>query len=423
MDGETYEVSLDPDGRGPGLWSRLGVWLGIAALIVLGGAAVVLVGGSRDADDPPGLASDRSSGDEIVPIQVAGPYDGLESIGLPVVVDPSVGLVDGQTVMVNATGFTAGITVAIVQCWGLGDGSGSAQNCDAGNYALAGTDEQGAMTAEFVVRRFIGTDLGEKDCALDDGLNSCGIAVADINDYDRSGVTNTYFDPSVAGRAAPILTVEPTSGLSDGDTITVTGANFVPGETARITQCVMNTTGIPGCFSRNPTGEIQVDEQGNFLVSIDASRIVEGLAGPIDCVADPYGCRVVVAGELIPNPVWLTFEGSTRPPSVPSFTVSPSSGLVDGDIVAVELTDLQGTGETYLIWQCVDVQGGSACQTVDSGVTVDGMISSTVVVSREVSGGDGSTRDCAETGRRCYLRVETESQQVERLPIDFEAVG
>lgn len=280
------------------------------------------------------------------------------------------------------------------------------------------------MTSGFVVRRFIGTDLGEKDCALDDGVNNCGIAVADITDYDRSGVTTTYFDPSVAGRPAPVLTVDPSSGLSDGDTITVTGTNFGPNEIARITQCVMNTTGIPGCFSRNPTGEIQVDGQGNFLVSIEATRIVEGLAGPIDCVADPYGCRVVVVtDELIPNPVWLTFEGSTRPPSVPSFTVSPSSGLVGGDVVTVELSDLQGADGTYLIQQCVDVQGGSACQTVDSGVTVDGTISATVTVNREVSAGDGTTRDCAEIGRRCYLRVETEYQQVERLPIDFEEVG
>ena len=119
----------------------------------------------------------------------------------------------------------------------------------------------------------------------------------------------------------------------------------------------------------------------------------------------------------------LTFAGSTRPPSDPSFTISPSSGLVGGDVVAVELTDLRGADGEYLIQQCVDVQGGSACQTVDSGTTIDGTISSTVTVSREVSTGDGSAGDCAEAARRCYLRVETEYQEVERLPIDFEEAG
>ncbi len=422
MDDETYEVSLESEDRASGLRSRLGVWLGIAVLIAFGVATVVLVG--RDAEaDAPEAADDDSADGQAVAIEVAGPYDGLESIGLPVVVDPSVGLVDGQNVSVSASGFPRGTSVAIVQCWGVGDGTGSAQNCDAGNYALATIDEQGTMSAEFVVRRFIGTDLGEKDCALADGVDSCGIAVADVTDYDRSGVTSTYFDPTVAGQPAPFLTVEPSSGLRDGDTITVTGTDFVPGETARITQCVMNTTGIPDCFSRNPTGEIVVDAQGNFLVSIEATRIVEGVAGPIDCVVDPYGCRVLVVGELIPNPVRLTFDGSTRPPSVPSFRVDPSSGLVDGDVVAVELTDLQGVDGSYLIEQCVDTQGGSACQTVDSGTMVDDTISATVTVSREVSIGDGSTGDCADAGRRCYLRVQTDSQEVERLPIDFEAVG
>jgi hypothetical protein len=51
------------------------------------------------------------------------------------------------------------------------------------------------------------------------------------------------------------------------------------------------------------------------------------------------------------------------------------------------------------------------------------VIDESVVVRRVLDVDDGTTRDCAEQGRTCFLRVETEYQEVERLPIHFEAVA
>jgi len=416
MTDELYELQLDPS-RARGLVARLGVWLGLAVMIGVAGLAVWAMSDNETAP------SENADDGEAIAVDVAGPYNGLESLGLPIVVDPSVGLVDEQSVHVTAQGFSANSELAVVQCWGVGNGAGSVENCDAGNYALTTSNEQGGVDATYTVHRFISTGFGERDCAVPGEGFSCGIAIASTSDYDESGIATTWFDPAAAGEQAPVIVARPSGGLNDGDEITITGSNMVPGEVARITQCVLNSTGIPGCFSNNPTGEIVVDADGAFAVTLEAQRIVTGFSGPIDCVTDPYGCSVVVAGEKIPNPARLLYDGSTRPPSEPSATVSPSSGLVDGDLVSVELTDLAVGGDSYLLQQCVDIAGGAICVDVDFGVVVDDTISATGAVVRLIDVGDGTTRDCADPARRCYLRVETDVQVVERLPVAFQEVN
>ena len=224
----------------------------------------------------------------------------------------------------------------------------------------------------------------------------------------------------MAGEPAPAISITPADGLSDGDTVTVTGADMIPGETARVTQCVLNSTGIPSCFSLNPTAEFVVAGDGTFAITVDVRRIVAGISSELDCVTDPDGCRILVAGTKIPNPAPLTFDGSTRPPSDPSYVVIPSSGLADGDQVDVTLTDLLNDTGGYVVQQCVDVAGGASCVDLTSGVVADGAMSATVEVRRTLDAGDGTSRDCADPARRCYLRIDAEGQVVERLPIEFE---
>ena len=415
---EPYEVPIEPEDPSRGMSARLGVWLGIVAVLGAGALAVAL---SNTNDDGEGDGSPSRDDQEAVAVDASGPYDGLESVGLPVVVNPSTGLTDGQLVEITASGFTSNLQVAIVQCWvGTGATTGVG-DCDAGNYQLDSSDDQGNVVSTFPVRRFISTGLGERDCAtVSDG--ECILAVANITNYDESGGTATYFDPTAAGESAATLNVRPAAGLVDGDTITVTGSNFTPNDLVRITQCEMNTSGIPGCFSSNDTGEIEVDSNGGFVVTIEADRVVGGIYGDVDCGLSPYGCSVLVAGQKIPSPIKLQYETSDRPSNGPSYSVTPSDNLVDSDLVTVRLTDLRAGGG-FVIEQCVDVAQAAACTQVASGVGSDGVIDESVVVRRVLDVDDGTTRDCAEQGRTCYLRVETEYQEVERLPIHFEAVA
>lgn len=409
-DAEILEIEIDPEPARPAILTRLAVLLGLAAIV--GVSIGVLAATTGDADE----------GTELAELELGGPYDGLESIGLPVTAEPDVGLVDGQVVTVTGSGYRPLISVGVVQCWGPADGSGSVDNCDIGNYQLASTDEQGAFSMSMPVRRFIGNTTGEHDCAKSGTTAGCTIAAGNIEDYDESGAVRTWFDPEIAGVPAPTLVVEPDRGLVDGAEITVTGQNFVPGETARLTQCVIGgNDALPGCYSLNPTGEIQVNESGGFAVTATARRFVQGAAGEIDCLENPYGCRVVVTGEKVPNPIEIVFDGSVRPAPGPDYRVSPSDGLADGDTVHVEITGFDGTeGDEFVAQQCVDLLAPEvACGPSLAGVISDGAIVFDMPVTRVLLAADGSKRDCAQRGRVCYLRVETTTYVQERLPLGF----
>jgi hypothetical protein len=107
---EPYEVPIGSEGPSRGLSARLGVWLGIVAVLGAGALAVAL---SNTNDDGEGDGSPSRDDREAVAVNASGPYDGLESVGLPVVVNPSTGLTDGQLVEITASGFTSNLQVAI----------------------------------------------------------------------------------------------------------------------------------------------------------------------------------------------------------------------------------------------------------------------------------------------------------------------
>lgn len=411
---EVEVLDIGPPGdRRPGVGSRVAVLASV--LLALGGLVGLLV--AFAGGDEPGGGGDG----DVTALDVAGPYDGLESIGLPVSVVPDVGLTDGQEVIVSGAGFTPFVQLGVVQCLVVTDGSGSIDDCDIGNYQLTAADENGNFSLSMPVRRFISNSRGEHDCAQGGIELSCGIAAGNLSDYDESGTTRTFFDPEVDGVRAPLLQVEPGRGLIDGTEITVSGENFVPGERVRLTQCVLNNTGIDLCFSSNPTHEAVPGDDGTFVVQMAADRFVDSPVGEIDCLGDPYGCRVVAAGQRIPNPVELFYDGGERLPPGPDYRVSPSSDLVDGELVHVEITDFGGSdGAEFVARQCVDLLLPEvACGDPVVGVVTGGAIGFDLAVTQFVLSADGSLIDCAQPGRVCYVTVEAADYTQPRLPLRF----
>ncbi|MCH7789645.1 MAG: hypothetical protein IH940_09405, partial [Acidobacteria bacterium] len=257
--------------------------------------------------------------------EFAAPYDGLESIGLPVVAEPDSGLTDGQAVVLRGTGFAPYATVGAAQCWVSGPG-GSEDDCDLGFVTTGVADGDGWVEMTVSVNRFVSTAGGVFDCA-EGGLDqSCVIGVGDLTDYDQSGSARVYFDPAVDGQIPPVFTVEPRSELVDGDLLRVVGDGFVPNETALITQCAyggMNDTSA--CFSLNPTAEIVVGPDGRFAADIVASRSVMSPDGTTDCFSNDYGCRVLMQATRVPNPVELFYSDTQRPPTTAESTATSTT--------------------------------------------------------------------------------------------------
>ena len=181
----------------PSWWRRIVV---LAAVAALGLGSVALA----DQGDDEGPEPDREDEDarldlEPVILDLAGPRDGNESIGLPVNVDPPTGLTDGQLVTVTGGGFVPGESVGIVQCAeAAADQPGNAiDSCDISRYTPATASSDGVATGTYNVDQILTTPrTGTVDCLAEAGR--CVVAMGALDDYDRSGVHQILF-----GTAAP----------------------------------------------------------------------------------------------------------------------------------------------------------------------------------------------------------------------------
>ncbi|GAA3500015.1 hypothetical protein GCM10019016_071200 [Streptomyces prasinosporus] len=96
------------------------------------------------------------------------------------------------------------------------------------------------------------------------------------------------FQPAALA-ASPVVTVSPATGLSDGETVTVTGTGLTPGVTYHVSQCEFVTSGSYGC-DPSTVIDIVADAQGKvstqFVVhkTFQAVKGADGVpAGTVDC--------------------------------------------------------------------------------------------------------------------------------------------
>lgn len=421
---------VDPFGRErrARIRQRLGMLGLLGALVATLGIAVAVSGGDGEsADDDP----DAPDAELIDP---AGPTDGLDSIGLPVAAEPDMGLADGQTVTVSGKGFTPLAQVGMAQCWD-DEGPGGQDKCDIAVSAITTADANGEVVMSLTVHRFINTASGTKDCALGNLTESCVIGMGNLADYDESGNVRLFFDAELAGDVPPRIEVSPTSGLVDDQELTVVGTGFVPGETVHLGQCMPGgLNGGGGCYGDNPAGNVTADAEGNFTTTVVAQRLVRGGGVDLDCYVGPYPCVMVAGAERIPNSVQLTYDGGTGVPDGFEWTLVPNDGLIDEQVVQLEMFGLRGVGGVT-VRQCAD-QGplGETCELLGEVEVFDRRLSTSLVVSRiltqEIDVVDEQDLvtteirevDCADAGRTCYLRIDRQGIS-ERLPIHFAPEG
>lgn len=447
---------------------------GLAVLIGLGAWLIA----ARDTEPAPDDSLPDTSlpdADIAVPIDLAGPLDGLESLELPIAVTPDDGLVDQQTIEVSGAGFTPGATIAMVQCW-LGE-TGSRDDCDLGNIGVAHADVQGAFTRTMLVHRFIDTGNGIHDCVSGDATEGCRIGVGNTLDLDESGGAAIFF-AAVDAVEPPTIDATPTTGLRDGDLISLGGRGFESDSQVVVTQCPVGglDDASSGCTSRNPGETIDIGADGGFAITVTASRHRVSEDGPHDCALEVYGCMLVVRalgpvvdtaaldgcgenGPVVPsevpttstgdptaaststttvaapvdvdecarlflpdrspNPIPLDFDPGVAPVLPPEYTVTPSQGLENGSIVRLDVFDMPVDG-SFGVRQCAD--GGPRGLFCDPrGVidVVDGDGGVDIIVVATLTLADDSI-DCTEPARRCYLALDGALAEEVRGPLRFE---
>ncbi len=313
---------------------------------------------------------------------------------------PATGLVQGDTVTVAGTGFPGNTSLGVIQCI---PGSG-VETCAFSTLTYVTTNASGAFSMSFTPKRMLVVGLSTYDCA---DLGQCRIGVGVPPDGAAgSAYTEIRFDPSVPPPPPPTITATPDTGLLDNQSVVVAGQDFGADEYVNIAQCSAPLTTLAG-NCRYTQVSVQTSATGTFTVSVTVKRLVIDQGNAVDC-ADPGACVLVaLAGspdELATAPI--TFDGSVPLPPPPTITVTPATGLVDGDTVTVAAQGFTPDSQVAVL-QCDQTvsPAGAGCNTsAYKMVQTDGTgaISTDMVVDRLLYLQAG-TVDCAVTTCRMVV--------------------
>jgi LPXTG-motif cell wall-anchored protein len=202
-----------------------------------------------------------------------------------ITVEPDTDLVDGQTVSVTGSGFPPDRGVSFYVC-----ATGPSEESCEFTPSFAFVDESGAFTASDVrVWATIRTETGEIDCrAVAEGCTL--VASAGSPSSSRAGRAVLHFDPEAPLLPGPAITVEPSSGLPDDTSATVSGEHFTPDGFVSVAVCAS------GDISRcDPQSEASPTPDAAGTFSLEISVAVEFNSWEderVDCRAAP-GCAVV----------------------------------------------------------------------------------------------------------------------------------
>ena len=272
------------------------VALVVAAVFVASWSGDAGVEVTTDVDEQP------APGDPARPASLAGPTDGVASRLLPVLVEPSTHLSDGQVVAISGSGFTPGATLGAVLCSAGAAGGGGVAFCELAHFDNFAATSEGTFSDDYVLRRFIETPAeGRVDCG--GSTDGCLLAVGNINDYDESGGSFITFEGAL-DPPPPQLTVSPPDGLVDGQVVSVKGTGLRAAPDAWLRQCPTGRVTEATCAGL----VTQADGPavgGQLSVTVRVGRFLGSSEGPIDCAAPP-GCVLVTteyAGRLAVVPL------------------------------------------------------------------------------------------------------------------------
>ena len=236
-----------------------------------------------------------------------------------ITVTPPTSLVDGQTVSVT-TNVTTPAEVSICDAALTSDLSlgGLINNCRLPTTVLD------APTGSFVVHQTFSTASGRTvDCGTP---TSCVVAAT------HSGVWTTIATTPVSFVPQPLV-VTPTTDLVDGQTVDA-WITATAGSTQQLAQCALpigTSLATTGCGSAT---SVVVPASGLAHLAPSVAATITTSGGPVDCSGSVCAfVRFDAAGTTVASvPIGIRV--------VPSMTLSPSTGLVDGQTINVHATHL-----------------------------------------------------------------------------------
>ena len=131
--------------------------------------------------------------------------------------------------------------VSVSQCPA---GASQGPGCGFGPGSFVETDDTGAFSFDLVVDRILYDATTSVDCA-DPG--ACVVAVIDFFDGSMATSAPIQFDPNAPLPPPPSVSIDPATGVDDGQLIRVFGSGFPRRTNVGVVQCRVNAGGPGGC--------------------------------------------------------------------------------------------------------------------------------------------------------------------------------
>ncbi|MDH3705120.1 MAG: neocarzinostatin apoprotein domain-containing protein [Acidimicrobiia bacterium] len=352
--------------------------------------ALVATPGVDFIDDGTGVVTFASNDtDEVVSITVNGDTDveedelivlrfhsatnaligGFYGLGVGVILDddvppppeitltPATSLRGGDVVTVTGDNWPPDSTVGMCQA----DAQTATPPEDACRSGTGGAvsvpvDGAGRFSADYTLTRFAFIPARGDFIDCTDPATPCLMGVAEIDQNQQPfGPAATaplpFADPPPPPGTLGQITVDPPSGITDGDTLTVTGTGFRADAVIELYPCVATAAPPGGCDYAKRVNTV-ADGSGSFAQTMPAHQFLYGTG--VDCALD--AC-VVGAGEAVDFPGTFVTAPVAFAPPVPS--VRPMVGsVVEGDagsvVVEVPVTLSEPTSaEVTVQWEII----------------------------------------------------------------------
>ena len=239
----------------------------------------------------------------------------------------------------------------------------------------------------------------------------------------NAGAGHSHVSSGPAASApAPALSADPSTGLTDGQKISVTGTGFPPETTMGIVECQAGATDQSTC-DMDTLDPVETDGSGSLSLTEPVFRVITVGASSIDCALD--ACVLGAADEndaSIVGDTAISFADVTIVP--PTVSAVPSTGLLDEQKITVSGTGFSPNAPVFIA-ECQSPPNEANCDfttAVLTPVDASGDFSLSYRVTRVIEP-EESPIDCAQSGA-CEISAtnEIETSQTAGTPVAFADV-
>ena len=320
-------------------------------------------------------------------------------------ITPNAGLTSNEAVTITGSGFSPGASLAAVECIGTAT---TTTGCNLNAIAPIAVSSTGTISATFYVQT---GPIGSGTCGTSASDANCLIAIGTLAGTLVASAPITFATASsTTAPSGPSITVTPSTGLTNGQTVTITGSGFTPGDSLFAVECLATATSAAGCNTAGAT-PITANSDGTLpstTFTVKTGTVGTGTGTCGTSASDLTACVISVSNATAGDAAHaaITFAALASP----TISVSPSTGLKNGESVTITGSGFIAGDSLYAV-QCLatatSAAGCNASGATPITVNSDGTLPSTTFKVTAGTIGSGACGTTTTNARACVITVAT----------------